>query len=52
MKQIIITTLAFAVGAGAASFLLHLQTRSAHKKQMTFAELYEDNLYSANSLLD
>ncbi len=52
MKQVIIAAITLAVGVGTATFFLVRSSKRTHKRGMTFAELYEDNLCSGNGLFD
>lgn len=53
MKQVIIATITFAVGVGAAALVLTRSTaRRKHRRPMTFLELQEDNLYTDDGLFD
>lgn len=52
MKQVIIATITLVAGIGTVAFFLTRSLKRTHKRGMTFAELYEDNLCSGNELFD
>ncbi len=52
MKQVIIAAITLAVGVGTAAFFLTRSLKRTHKRGMTFAELYEDNLCFGNELFE
>ncbi len=51
MKQVIIATITLAASVGAIAFFLVRSSKRTHKRGMTFAELYADNLCSESGLV-